>query len=230
MGLMVIAGWECCDKWEGWSYNEDADGEPWDDEDYQTANAAMLHEAAMMQSHPSMLAFLVGSDYWPDDRATRIYVDALNRMDWNNPIVSSASKRGFPRLLGPSGMEMDGPYDWVPPNYWYGDRLGAAQGFSSELGAGVGTPELRSLKKFLSEEDLRDLWTQPDKDLFHMSRNGSQFASRSIYNAALRARYGEPKSLNDYLLKTGLMDFEATRAQFESYGVRKSSNPPATGL
>jgi exo-1,4-beta-D-glucosaminidase len=30
----------------------------------------MRHEAELMQSHPSMLGFLVGSDYWPDDRAT----------------------------------------------------------------------------------------------------------------------------------------------------------------
>ncbi len=23
MGIMVLAGWECCDKWEGWSYNDE---------------------------------------------------------------------------------------------------------------------------------------------------------------------------------------------------------------
>ena len=34
MGIMLIAGWECCDKWEGWSYNEDGSGEKWNDEDY----------------------------------------------------------------------------------------------------------------------------------------------------------------------------------------------------
>ena len=112
MGLMVMAGWECCDKWEKWPYNEDVtDGELWDDADYAAANASMWHEAAMMQTHPSLLAFLVGSDYWPDDRATQIYVDALDRNDWPNPIIASAAKRGYPELVGPSGMKMDGPYD-----------------------------------------------------------------------------------------------------------------------
>ena len=76
----------------------------------------MLHEAAMMQSHPSILAFLVGSDFWPDNRATKIYVDALNRMDWPNPIIASAGKLSYPALLGPSGMKMLGPYDWNSPN------------------------------------------------------------------------------------------------------------------
>jgi exo-1,4-beta-D-glucosaminidase len=189
----------------------------------------MLHEAAMMQTHPSVLAFLVGSDYWPDDRAAQIYVDALHSLDWPNPIIASASERGYPKILGLSGMTMLGPYDWVPPNYWYGDQVGAAFGFGSELGAGVGTPEIRSLKKFLSAEDLADLWTKPDKGLFHMSSNVSQFYDRSIYNEALYTRYGPPTSLDDYLLKAQIMDYEATRAQFEGFSALQSADHPATG-
>lgn len=232
MGLMIISGWECCDHWEGWKYNTEGFGQFWTDVDYPIANSSMLHEAAMMQTHPSMLAFLVGSDYWPNDQATNIYVDALKRMDWNAAIISSAAKRGFPKLLGPSGMKMDGPYDWVPPSYWFGDKLGAAGagGFGSELGPGVGTPEIRSLKKFLSEEDMKDLWTQPNKVLYHMSAGVSQFRNRSIYNKALYARYGKPKSLDDYSLKAQLMDYEATRSQYEAYAAYKSHSNPTSGL
>lgn len=70
LGLMVMAGWECCDKWEAWSYNEDlAVRVEWAERDYVIANASMKHEALMHQNHPSMLAYLVGSDYWPNDRA-----------------------------------------------------------------------------------------------------------------------------------------------------------------
>ncbi|KAG5208097.1 Exo-beta-D-glucosaminidase [Trichophyton interdigitale] len=232
MGLMIMSGWECCDHWEGWKYNTEGFGRPWTDVDYPIANSSMLHEAAMMQTHPSMLAFLVGSDYWPNDQATDIYVDALKRMDWNAAIISSAAKRGFPKLLGPSGMKMDGPYDWVPPSYWFGDKLGAAGagGFGSELGPGVGTPEIRSLKKFLSEEDMKDLWTQPDKVLYHMSAGVSQFRNRSIYDKALYARYGKPKSLEDYSLKAQLMDYEATRSEYEAYAAYKSHSNPTSGL
>jgi exo-1,4-beta-D-glucosaminidase len=230
MGLMIMAGWECCDKWEGWDYNDEADGVLWDDADYSTANISMLHEAAMMQTHPSMLAFLVGSDFWPDERAVKIYVDALDKFDWPNPIIASAAKRGYPEILGPSGMKMDGPYDWVPPNYWYGDELGAAFGFGSELGAGVGTPEMASLIKFLSEQDLEDLWTAPDKGLYHMSTDQSSFYDRSIYNGGLYNRYGEPTSLEDYLLKAQLSDYESTRAQFEAYSAYKGNTRPSTGL
>jgi exo-1,4-beta-D-glucosaminidase len=190
----------------------------------------MRHEAAMLQNHPSMLTFLVGSDYWPDDRATAIYVAALDDLDWPNPIVCSAAKRGFPELLGPSGLKMDGPYDWVPPNYWYGDQLGAAYGFGSELGSGVGTPEIGSLKKFLSDSDLEDLWTKPRKGLYHMSTNESSFFDRHIYDKGMFNRYGEPTSLDDYLLKAQIMDYEATRSEFEAYQAKWNAKHPATGL
>ncbi|PGH08486.1 hypothetical protein AJ79_05975 [Helicocarpus griseus UAMH5409] len=230
MGLMLLAGWECCNKWEGWTYNDEGSGELWTDADYATANASMLHEAALMQAHPSMLGFLLGSDFWPVDRATKIYVDALERMDWNNPIISSAAQRGFPELVGPSGMKMNGPYDWVPPNYWYGDQLGAAFGFGSELGAGVGSPELASLREFLTEVEIEELWMKPDQDVYHLSRNPGNFDNRRIYNGGLFARYGKPRNLEDYLIKVQITDYEAARAQFESYAARKNAERPATGL
>jgi exo-1,4-beta-D-glucosaminidase len=236
MGIMIFAGWECCDKWEGWSFNDEGSGAKWSDADYSIANASMLHEAGMMQPHPSMLGFLVGSDFWPDDRATNIYVDALRSMNWDTPILASASQRGAPEALGNGGMKMDGPYDWVPPNYWYDteQRLGSAGGFGSELGAGVGTPSVSSLQRFLSKEDLDDLWTEEGKEkgLYHMSTNVSSFYTRTIYNDALWARYGKPTSLDDYLRKSQIMDYEATKAQFEAYLSRWNTNisRPATGM
>lgn len=237
LGMMVLAGWECCDKWEAWSYNEDLGLDPvpvWDEHDYQIANASMEHEAMVLQPHPSVLGFLVGSDYWPNDQATEIYVDAFERAFWQAPIVASASKRGFPDLIGPSGMKMDGPYDWVPPNYWYdrepyADRLGSAFGFGSELGAGVGTPEIGSLKKFLTQEDMDDLWKKPEKGLYHMSTNVSSFYDRVIYNDGLFGRYGTPKSLDGYLLKAQMMDYEATRAQHEGFSSKWTTGRVATG-
>ncbi|RWA08102.1 hypothetical protein EKO27_g7017 [Xylaria grammica] len=236
LGLMVIAGWECCDKWEAWSYNEDlAVKSEWAEKDYVIANASIKHEALMQQNHPSMLGYLVGSDYWPNDRAAAIYDSAIEEAGWQIPVIASASKRGYPEILGPSGMKMEGPYDWTPPNYWYDvepseERLGAAFGFGSELGAGVGTPEIGSLKKFLSKGDLDDLWKKPNKGLYHMSTKVSSFYNRKIYNDALWARYGEPTSLEDYLQKAQIMDYEATRSQFEGVSAFWSKDRPATGL
>ena len=81
LGLMVMPGWECCDKWEAWSYNDEVTATLWDENDFQTANVSMRHEAAMLQTHPSVLAFLIGSDFWPSARAAAIYVEALDDFD-----------------------------------------------------------------------------------------------------------------------------------------------------
>lgn len=238
LGVLLMTGWECCDRWESWPYNHDLSQDPppkWYDADYDTVNASIRHEGAMMQTHPSLIAFLVGSDYWPDDRATKIYIDGLRDAGWQVPIISSAAKRGFPKLLGPSGMKMEGPYDWVPPVYWYdreptSKRFGSSFGFGSELGAGVGTPTKGSLTQFLTSQDMEDLWKKPNKGLYHMSQNTSQFHDRSIYNKALFKRYGKPTSLDDYLISAQMMDYEATRSQFEGFGSQWSASRPATGL
>lgn len=243
LGLMVLAGWECCDKWEAWAYNENLP-QPvtvWTEADYGTANASMRHEAAVMQAHPSILGFLVGGDYWPDDRATALYSARLADAGWQAPVVASAGKIGYPQALGPGGMKMTGPYDWVPPHYWYAvspaddnARHGAAFGFGSEQGAGAGTPALSSLRRFLSEADLEDLWRAPDKGLYHMSTADSFFHDRSIYNAALKQRYGEATSLADYVLRAQMADYEATRAEFEAFSAfwtpDENDSRPATGV
>ncbi|EFX01549.1 glycoside hydrolase family 2 [Grosmannia clavigera kw1407] len=243
LGIMVLAGWECCDKWETWSHNNNLE-QPviaWTDADYATANASMRHEAAMMQAHPSMLCFMIGSDYWPDDRATALYMARLADAGWQAPVVSSGARIGFPLALGPAGMKMTGPYDWVPPRYWYDVvppddhiRHGAAFGFGSELSSGAGTPEVSSLCRFLSEADLDDLWRAPDKGLYHMSTASSSFHNRSIYNTALWKRYGPLTSLENYVMLAQMADYEATRSEFEAFEAYwtpdKDDSRPATGM
>jgi exo-1,4-beta-D-glucosaminidase len=116
MGLMILAGWECCDKWEGWSFNSEGSGVTWVEADYATASKQMEHEAYMMQGHACMLGFLEGSDYWPDEQASPIYVNKLNELNWDVPIIASAAMRGFPENLGSSGMKMGMSWlAFVPP-------------------------------------------------------------------------------------------------------------------
>jgi exo-1,4-beta-D-glucosaminidase len=71
---------------------------------------------------------------------------------------------------------------------------------------------------------------RPNKGLYHMSTEVSAFYTREIYNDALWQRLGEPASLDDYLLKAQIMDYEATRAEFEGFSIMWSAERPATGL
>jgi exo-1,4-beta-D-glucosaminidase len=117
LGILTLPGWECCDKWEG-DVNGGEPGEKWTSADFVIAKNSMAAEAARLRDHPSVISFLIGSDFSPSKTIEKNYVDALRAADWPTPIVPAASDASSP-ITGSSGMKMTGPYDWVPPSYWY---------------------------------------------------------------------------------------------------------------
>jgi exo-1,4-beta-D-glucosaminidase len=117
---------------------------------------------------------------------------------------------------------MPGPYDWVPPTYWFEDKThGGAFGFNSETGPGAAIPELEPMKDFLSSPELDELWSKPDAHHFHAGAPGHPFETLSLFQKALRSRLGPPKNLEDWVRKAQLMNYEAERAEFEAYAARK---------
>ena len=76
MGVLTLPGWECCDKWEG-QVNGDEKGDPWTAADYPVAKASMTAEAERLRDHPSVISFLIGSDFAPDATIEKNYLDAL---------------------------------------------------------------------------------------------------------------------------------------------------------
>lgn len=230
-GILTLPGWECCDKWEG-QVNGDESGEPWTAADYPVATASMASEAARLRDHPSVISFLIGSDFAPNSTIEKNYVAALRAADWPNPIVAAASDSSAP-ITGSSGMKMNGPYEWVPPNYWY-DKAhsdgGGAWGFSSEISAGPDIPTMDTLQRMMSASELDTLWQNFDAPQYHRSPS-STFGTLKIYDDALAARYGAPSSLSDYVKKAQLAQYEAVRAQYEAYA-RNFTDPtnPSTGV
>jgi exo-1,4-beta-D-glucosaminidase len=225
-GIMVLAGWECCDKWESWARTG---GEPWDAADEKVAAASMASEALLLRSHPSVIGFLIGSDNAPPPAIAKAYVDALHAADWPLPIVAAASDQATPET-GPSGMKMDGPYAWIPPAYWYADKLGGAFGFNSEASAGASIPLLDDLTRMLSPQELEALWKYPQVRQFHASAAWSTFARIESFDTALAKRYGTPKSLEQYVAEAQLENYDNARAQFEAFNARMDAAKPATGI
>ncbi|GHJ36697.1 beta-mannosidase [Streptomyces sp. TS71-3] len=227
-GIMVLPGWECCDKWEAWA---GTGGEPWTDEDRAVAARSAADEAVLLHNHPSVVAFLIGSDNAPPADIAKPYADALTGAGWSVPIVSAASDQST-EPTGDSGMKMNGPYAYVPPNYWYSTRddQGGAIGFDSETSAGEAIPRLPTLQSMLTPEEQRQLWQEPKTPQYHAGKTGSQFSDLSIFDNALSHRYGAPTSVTDYVRKAQLANYEATRAQFEAFGSKAAADKPATGV
>ncbi|MGP9017146.1 glycoside hydrolase family 2 protein [Streptomyces sp. BR1] len=227
-GILTLPGWECCDKWEG-QVNGSEPGDKWTPADYPIAKASMSAEAARLRDHPSVVSFLIGSDFAPDKTIEKTYVDALTAADWATPVVAAASDNSSP-ISGSSGMKMTGPYDWVPPNYWYNKQEGGATGFNSETSAGPDIPTLDTLRRMMSPAELDTLWKNPSAKQYHRSPS-STFATLKLYDDALTGRYGAPTGLDDYVRKAQLAQYENVRAQYEAYGRNaKDAAKPATGV
>jgi exo-1,4-beta-D-glucosaminidase len=225
-GIMILAGWECCDKWESAAKTG---GAPWDAADAKVAADSMASEARLLRNHPSVIAFLIGSDNAPPSALAKMYVDTLQAEDWQMPIIAAASEQGTV-ATGPSGMKMTGPYDWVPPSYWYADKLGGAFGFNSETSAGASIPTLDDLTRMLSPQELQALWKYPQVRQYHAAAAWSPFSRIAIFDTALAKRYGVPKSLEDYVAKAQMDNYDNVRAQFEAFNAHMDAGKPSTGV
>jgi len=225
-GIMILAGWECCDKWESAAKTG---GAPWDAADERVAAASMASEARLLRNHPSVVGFLIGSDHAPPAAIARMYVDTLYAEDWPLPIIAAASDETTAET-GPSGMKMPGPYTWVPPTYWYADKEGGAFGFNSEASAGASIPPLEDLTRMLSPQELEALWKYPQVRQYHASAAWSTFATLAPFDTALARRYGAPRSLADYVAKSQLENYDDARAQFEAFNAHMHAAKPSTGV
>jgi len=210
MGILVLAGWCCCDHWEHWK--------SWQPGDLRIATESLRTQILRLRNHPSLALWLNGSDNPPPARVEEAYRKVLGEAGWPNPFISSASARPT-SVSGPSGVKMTGPYDYVPPGYWLldTDHFGGAFGFNTETSPGAAIPVVSSLKKFLPKEHL---WPVDSLWNFH-SGAGIYNGNLEHFNASMTAIYGLPKGLDDYISKSQAMAYDGERAMFEAFGRNK---------
>jgi exo-1,4-beta-D-glucosaminidase len=222
-GILIMAGWCCCSHWEHWQHRSDyQQGPTWEKKDYDIAAKSQADQIRRLRSHPSLLVWLNGSDNPPPPDVEQIYVDILKKYSWPNPFLSSATARPT-TVTGVTGVKMEGPYEWVPPSYWLTDqKLGGAHGFATETSPGPAVPPLESLQKMVPKEHL---W--PIDDYWNYHAGGGQFKNLKVFSAALEARYGTAKNVEEYANKAQLMSYESQRAMFEAYGANRFAS---TGL
>ena len=219
-GVLVMAGWSCCDHWEHWSR--------WSQADYEIAKESLVSQIYRLRSHPSLIGWLNGSDNPPPPDVERMYLEVEKEALWPNPIVSSATAKpaGF---SGPSGVKMTGPYEYVAPSYWLVDSpnhpspapcseggCGGAYGFNTETSPGPAVPPLETLERFLPKDHL---W--PIDEYWNYHAGGGSFKDIHVFRDALDARYGKADNLQDFAMKSQLMTYEGIRAMYEAYSRNK---------
>ena len=213
-GIMIIAGWCCCHHWEKWS--------KWDAEDYRVSEASQVDQIRRLRNHPCMIIWMDASDMPPPAKVETTYLRVLKENHWPACVTSSANDEPT-TVSGPSGVKMTGPYEWVPPAYWYlDDRRGGAFGFNTETSPGPAVPPIETLRAMFPGEDL---WPIGDAWSYHAGRG--QFGNINVYASAQDGRYGKSKTVEEFAMKSQAMTYEGERAMFEAFGRNKYT---ATGV
>jgi exo-1,4-beta-D-glucosaminidase len=216
-GVLVIAGWSCCDRWQ--------EAKKWNARDLHIATESLRSQARRLRSHPSILAWLNGSDEGPPPYVENAFLATLKAADWPNPVLFSAA--GEPSdITGATGVKMTGPYDYVPPDFWLADREGrngGAAGFNTETGPGPAIPPKSSLEKMFGQDHL-----QPDDPAWSFHNALGTYSKLDHFDESMREAYGAPRDIDDYERKAQAMAYDSERAMFEAYSRNKYSS--ATGI
>jgi exo-1,4-beta-D-glucosaminidase len=236
-GILINAGYQCCDAWELQSSGLTSAA------DYQVLRNSALTIGQELRNHPSVFSFQ-WSDQPPLPEQESVTLAALAQAGFDDPVISSAEYNTSPQL-GPSG-EKEGPYNWVPPDYWYDTthyatddstqtNAGGSWGLDSEQSAGDTIPTPDSLSRFMSPAELSNLWQQPDYNQYHLNYEPKcsvdySFGTLCKFDSALSSRYGSWSSLSQYIELAQAQNYENTRAQFEAFIDHSTNKPvPSTG-
>ena len=224
-GLMALVGWSCQWEWEDYCGLPETHG-------YGCINGKEVEDLAVayfrdqvvrLHNHPAVIAWMTGSDRIPNPGLENRYLEIYRQEDYR-PYVNSA-KSLYSTISGWSGSKMEGPYDYVAPDYWYLDtQYGGAFGFNTETGIGANMPQLESLRRMIPEESL---WPLSDAWNYHCTASASCMNNLDMLMTAITERYGAPTSLTDFVRKAHAIDYSATAAMFESFRARI---PDATGI
>lgn len=207
-GILVMAGWCCCDQWEHWN--------KWSPENYRVAAESLRAQMLRIRHHASLFVWLNGSDNPPTPFVEQAYLNIEKETQWPNAIISSASAKPT-TVSGASGVKMSGPYDYVAPSYWLVDTAhGGAFGYNTETSPGPAIPQPDSLRRFIPQQDL---W--PIGQVWNYHAGGGSFMNMNVFNDGMRATYGWPDSMEEYSRIAQTMAYDGERAMFEAYSRNK---------
>ena len=224
-GVLALVGWSCQWEWEDYCGLPETDGygcinTP---ETEDLAAAYFRDQVVRLHNHPAVIAWMTGSDRIPNPALETRYLETYRQEDYR-PYVNSA-KNQFSTVSGWSGSKMEGPYEYVAPDYWYFDREhGGAFGFNTETGIGANLPQIESLRRMIPEAEL---WPLSEAWNYHCTASSSAMNSLDVLMQAVTEQYGAPEGLEDFVRKAHAVDYAGTRAMFESFRVRM---PETTGI
>ncbi|HVU08535.1 MAG TPA: glycoside hydrolase family 2 TIM barrel-domain containing protein [Verrucomicrobiae bacterium] len=218
-GLLVMVGFSC--QWEWKDYLEKDFDETFggfvSEAEMNLATNYLHDQVLWLRNHPSIFVWVLGSDKLPRPELEARYDALLKQIDPTRPTLKSCASVTS-SISGPSAVKMNGPYDYVTPDYWYLDKTnGGAFGFNTETSPGPEPPPLESLRRMIPAGHL---WPIDSVWNFHCGRY--EFGQMSRYLNAFTNRYNAPKSIAEFAFKSQAANYEGIRAMFEAFAVNLS--------
>jgi exo-1,4-beta-D-glucosaminidase len=180
-----------------------------------------VNTAKRLRNHPSLLTWTAGNEGFPREELYHVLRNEIAaQLDGTRPFLPTSGYANPDPSWGLSwpddhetGAYSGGPYHWVEPADYY-RRATAGQDwlFKDEVGI-PSVPPLASLRRFIPDLDtesgaLTDTWG------YHDAAEGN--GRYSLYDRAIRDRYGEPETIAEYAWKAQFVNAENYRAIFEA--------------
>ncbi|MFH6946059.1 glycosyl hydrolase 2 galactose-binding domain-containing protein [Flavobacterium sp. FlaQc-50] len=219
MGLLLMVGWSCQWEWKGYL------DKPEDDfmsiktpEDMNLIINYTRDHVNWLRNHPSIFVWVMGSDKLPRPELEEKYNILFKEIDTSRPLLMSC-KGMESTISGKTGVKMNGPYEYVAPNYWFVDtENGGAFGFNTETGPGPQVPSLEVVKSMIPEDKLWPINTTWD---FHCGRN--EFQTLERFTTAFNNRYGIQNNVEDFTFKSQASNLESMRSMYEAFAINRSN-------
>lgn len=223
-GILAMVGWSCQWEWEEYLGKAcDEYGGIQGKNDETLILQSLEDQIHWLQNHPSIFVWFLGSDKLPRPELELKYKNLIRQID-DRPYLLTAGTRTS-TISGPVGVKMNGPYEYVAPNYWFMDNAnGGAFGFNTETSPGSQFPVTESIKKMIPEDKLWPLNAQWD---YHCTHSKVAFNKLDVATANVENRYGKATSFEDYMQKSMASEYEALSGMFEAFRARI---PKTTGI
>ena len=225
LGVMALVGFSC--QWEWEDYCGLPEVRNWGciniPETEDLAVDYFRDQVIRLHNHASVIAWMTGSDRIPNPGLEERYMEIYRQQEYR-PYVNSA-KNQLSTVSGWSGSKMEGPYEYVAPNYWYLDtKAGGAFGWNTETGIGANLPQLGSLRRMIPQDKL---WPLSEDWDYHCTASSSAMNKTKVLQETITGLYGGFDGLEDFVRKAHAVDYDGTRAMFEAFRVRV---PKTTGI
>ena len=208
-GILLMTGWCCCDRHQN--------SAKWTKAERFVAYEGLYSQLRNARSHACMAVWFNGSDRPPTEMVEYKYLEIEGKLRW--PDMGATTSNGsavasdYTGIF--SGMHMDATYDSQTPNFYYTDPKGNF-GFVSEGGGGAGIPVIETIRKVIPEENEWPYNVGENANVWNYHASRQNFNQFNQITSILDNTYGQSESLEEFVARAQLFDYDSQRAQYEA--------------